>query len=100
MPPCVTVGPSSTTSARRPGINDGSSTCTGEAASMMTALGFVRASVARANPKAVIIEAASPVQVDDPSLIPGRRALVVEDGPTVTHGGIAYGRGRAESRRG
>src|SRR5439155_189416 len=36
----------------------------------------VRASVARANPTAVIIEAASPVQVDDPSLIPGRRALV------------------------
>ena len=59
----------------------------------------VRANVARANPKAVVIEAASPVQVDDPSLIPGRRALVVEDGPTVTHGGMAYGAGVIAARK-
>src|SRR5436309_1330703 len=59
----------------------------------------VRANVARANPEAVVIEAASPVQVDDPSLIPGRRALVVEDGPTVTHGGMAYGAGVIAARK-
>ncbi|TMI75818.1 MAG: GTPase [Bacillati bacterium ANGP1] len=59
----------------------------------------VRANVARVNPKAVIIEAASPVQVDDPSLLPGRRALVVEDGPTVTHGGMAFGAGVIAARK-
>jgi predicted GTPase len=58
----------------------------------------VRANVARVNPRAVVIEAASPVQVDDPTLLRGRRALVVEDGPTVTHGGMAYGAGVIAAR--
>ena len=43
--------------------------------------------------EAVIIEAASPIMVDDPAMIKGKRVLVVEDGPTVTHGGMAYGAG-------
>ncbi|MDQ7844604.1 MAG: cyclic 2,3-diphosphoglycerate synthase [Armatimonadota bacterium] len=51
----------------------------------------VRANAARVNPRAVIVEAASPVSVDDPALIRGRRVLVVEDGPTLTHGGMAFG---------
>lgn len=51
----------------------------------------VRANAARVNPHATIVEAASPVTVDDPSQIRGRRALVVEDGPTLTHGGMAFG---------
>ena len=51
----------------------------------------VRANAARVNPDAVIVEAASPVTVDEPGLIRGRRALVVEDGPTLTHGGMAFG---------
>ncbi len=59
----------------------------------------VRANVARVNPRAVLIEAASPVQVDDPALLRGRRALVVEDGPTVTHGGMAYGAGVIAARK-
>jgi predicted GTPase len=59
----------------------------------------VRANVARVNPRAVLIEAASPVQVDDPTLLRGRRALVVEDGPTVTHGGMAYGAGVIAARK-
>ncbi len=46
-----------------------------------------------ANPRALIIEAASPISVDRPELITGKRALVVEDGPTVTHGGMAFGAG-------
>src|SRR5437899_8498644 len=58
-----------------------------------------RANVARANPKAVVIEAGAPVQGDDPTLIPGRRALVVEDGPTVTHGGMAFGAGVIAARK-
>ncbi|MGD1059966.1 MAG: cyclic 2,3-diphosphoglycerate synthase [Methanomassiliicoccales archaeon] len=45
------------------------------------------------NPTALIIEAASPISVDRPELITGKRALVVEDGPTVTHGGMEFGAG-------
>ena len=51
----------------------------------------VRASAARVNPRAVIVEAASPVSVDEPGLIRGRRVLAVEDGPTLTHGGMTFG---------
>lgn len=49
--------------------------------------------IERVNPSAVVIEAASTICVDDPDLIRGKRALVVEDGPTVTHGGMKYGAG-------
>ena len=45
------------------------------------------------NPTAVIVRAASPVRLDDPQAARGRRVLVVEDGPTITHGGMAYGAG-------
>jgi predicted GTPase len=51
------------------------------------------------NPKAVIIEGASPLFVDDPSAIQGKRVLVVEDGPTLTHGEMAYGAGYIAARR-
>jgi predicted GTPase len=53
----------------------------------------VRENVHRMNPKALVIEAASPISVERPELVRGKRALVVEDGPTVTHGGMAYGAG-------
>ena len=45
------------------------------------------------NPRATIVLAASPVRLDDPAAVRGRRVLVVEDGPTLTHGGMAYGAG-------
>ncbi|NQT25179.1 GTPase [candidate division KSB1 bacterium] len=45
------------------------------------------------NPNAIIIEADSPIDVEDPSLIKGKRVLVIEDGPTLTHGGMKYGAG-------
>ncbi len=45
------------------------------------------------NAKAPIVTAASPVRLDDPEAVRGRRVLVVEDGPTLTHGGMAYGAG-------
>lgn len=51
------------------------------------------------NPRAVVIEAASPITVSDPAAIQGRRVLVVEDGPTLTHGGMAYGAGLVAARR-
>jgi predicted GTPase len=45
------------------------------------------------NPGAPIVLAASPIRLDDPVAVRGRRVLVVEDGPTITHGGMAYGAG-------
>lgn len=53
----------------------------------------VRANVNAYNPKAIVIDAASPIQVDKPELIQGKRVLVVEDGPTLTHGEMQYGAG-------
>jgi predicted GTPase len=53
----------------------------------------VRENVQRANPKAIVIDAASPITVDNASLIRGRRALVIEDGPTLTHGEMTFGAG-------
>ncbi len=51
------------------------------------------------NPDAVVIEAASPLFVDDPAAIRGKRVLVIEDGPTLTHGEMAYGAGWVAARR-
>jgi predicted GTPase len=51
------------------------------------------------NPRAAIVRAASPVSLDRPELVAGRRALVVEDGPTVTHGGMSYGAGLVAAGR-
>ncbi|MGE5264879.1 MAG: cyclic 2,3-diphosphoglycerate synthase [Acidobacteriota bacterium] len=54
---------------------------------------IVRTNTREVNPTASIIEAASPIFVDDPGAIRGKRVLVVEDGPTLTHGGMTYGAG-------
>jgi predicted GTPase len=51
------------------------------------------------NPNAIVIEAASPLFVDDPAAIRGKRVLVIEDGPTLTHGEMAYGAGYVAARR-
>jgi predicted GTPase len=59
----------------------------------------VRESLRALNPKAIQIEAASPLFVDDPAAIRGARVLVVEDGPTLTHGEMAYGAGYVAARR-
>ncbi len=59
----------------------------------------VRENLRRLNPGAVVIEAASPLFVDDPAAIQGKRVLVVEDGPTLTHGEMAYGAGYVAARR-
>jgi predicted GTPase len=59
----------------------------------------VRANLERLNPGATVIEAASPIFVDDPQAIRGKRVLVVEDGPTLTHGEMAYGAGWVAARR-
>jgi predicted GTPase len=59
----------------------------------------VRENLHRLNPSATVIEAASPLFVDDPMAIRGKRVLVVEDGPTLTHGEMAYGAGWVAARR-
>ncbi|MBN1660040.1 MAG: GTPase [Anaerolineae bacterium] len=59
----------------------------------------VRDSIRQVNPDAMIVEAASPIFVDDPAGIWGKRVLVVEDGPTLTHGEMAYGAGAVAARR-
>ena len=59
----------------------------------------VKANIARLNPNAMVIEAASPVTVEDPEAIKGKRVLVVEDGPTLTHGEMEYGAGVIAARR-
>lgn len=59
----------------------------------------VRENLRALNPNAVVIEGASPLFVDDPAAIQGKRVLVVEDGPTLTHGEMAYGAGYVAARR-
>ena len=53
----------------------------------------VKINIASVNPSATVIEAASPVKVEEPDAIKGKRCLVVEDGPTLTHGGMKFGAG-------
>lgn len=57
------------------------------------AIATVEANVRRINPSAVILRGNSPVTIDQPELVRGRRVLVVEDGPTLTHGEMKYGAG-------
>lgn len=59
----------------------------------------VRSTITVLNPRATVIEAASPLYVDQPSSIRGKRVLVIEDGPTLTHGEMAYGAGWVAARR-
>jgi predicted GTPase len=59
----------------------------------------VRSSLHELNPAATVIEAASPLFVEDPAAIAGKRVLVIEDGPTLTHGEMAYGAGWVAARR-
>jgi predicted GTPase len=59
----------------------------------------VRENALSVNPGVTIVEAASPISVERPDEIRGKRVLVVEDGPTLTHGGMAYGAGIIAARR-
>jgi len=59
----------------------------------------VRKNIREVNPEATIIEAASPIAVADPDKIKGKRVIVVEDGPTVTHGNMPYGAGYVAAQR-
>lgn len=63
------------------------------------AIQTVRESIEKVNPTAVVIDGASPIKVDDPSIIKGKRVLVVEDGPTLTHGEMKIGAGVVAARK-
>ena len=63
------------------------------------AIQIVRESIDKVNPKAIVIDGASPIKVDDSSLIRGKRVLVVEDGPTLTHGEMKIGAGIVAARK-
>ncbi len=62
-------------------------------------LAQVRRAIAEVNPSAVRIEADSPVTLSDPGAVKGKRVLVVEDGPTLTHGEMSYGAGVVAARQ-
>ncbi len=59
----------------------------------------VRWNIRQTNPTAIIVDAASPISVEDPELILGKKALVVEDGPTLTHGEMKYGAGTVAAEK-
>jgi predicted GTPase len=53
----------------------------------------VRENIQKINPKAIVVDGASPIRVDDISIIRGKKVLVIEDGPTLTHGEMKIGAG-------
>ena len=59
----------------------------------------LKESIRELNPKAQIIVANSPISIEDPSLITGKQVLVVEDGPTLTHGDMKYGAGYIAAKK-
>lgn len=54
---------------------------------------IVRESIAKVSPDAIVVDATSPIRVDNPEIIKGKKVLVVEDGPTLTHGEMKFGAG-------
>ena len=62
------------------------------------AVAGLRAAAAEFNHNAMLVETASTITLDDPAAVAGKRALVIEDGPTVTHGGMGYGAGAIAAR--
>ncbi|MCL2077258.1 MAG: cyclic 2,3-diphosphoglycerate synthase [Oscillospiraceae bacterium] len=60
---------------------------------------IVRENIERVNPKAVVVDAASTIKVQNPEIIRGKRVLVIEDGPTLTHGNMKIGAGVVAAKR-
>lgn len=57
------------------------------------AINTVRTNIRKVNPTAIVVDAASPIFVENPEIIANKKVLVIEDGPTLTHGGMKYGAG-------
>ena len=62
-------------------------------------INYVRANIQQYNPSAIIVDGASPISVEDASVIRGKRVLVIEDGPTATHGEMQYGAGTVAAHK-
>ncbi|MGC9373838.1 MAG: cyclic 2,3-diphosphoglycerate synthase [Bacteroidales bacterium] len=60
---------------------------------------IVRDNIAKVNPKAVVVDGASPLTIDKPELIRGKKVLVIEDGPTLTHGEMKIGAGTVAANK-
>ncbi|MBT8384784.1 MAG: GTPase, partial [Bacteroidia bacterium] len=60
---------------------------------------IIRENIDKVAPNAIVVDAASPIRVDDPSVIKGKKVLVVEDGPTLTHGGMKIGAGTVAAKK-
>jgi predicted GTPase len=60
---------------------------------------LVRENIEKVNPEAIVVDGASPIRVDNPEIIKGKRVLVVEDGPTLTHGEMKIGAGVVAARK-
>ncbi|MFH2143493.1 MAG: cyclic 2,3-diphosphoglycerate synthase, partial [Bacteroidota bacterium] len=59
----------------------------------------VRKNIAMVNPKAIVVDAASPLTIDKPELVKGKKCLVIEDGPTLTHGHMKIGAGTVAAQK-
>lgn len=68
---------------------------TADAANIQT----LRENIQKAAPKAIVVDAASPITIDKPELVRGKKVLVVEDGPTLTHGEMQIGAGVVAARK-
>ncbi len=62
-------------------------------------ISIVRENISKINPSATVIDAASPLFVENPEIIKNRKVLVIEDGPTLTHGEMKYGAGAISARK-
>lgn len=60
---------------------------------------LVRKNIHELNPKAIVVDGASPIRVDNPDIIRGKRVLVIEDGPTLTHGEMRIGAGTVAAQK-
>ncbi len=63
------------------------------------AIQTVRESIAKVAPNAIVVDGASPIKVDNPELIKGKKVLIVEDGPTLTHGEMKLGAGTIAAQK-
>lgn len=70
-----------------------------EETACMEDINIVRDNCMEVNPKAIIIDAASPITVENPEIIRGKRVIVIEDGPTLTHGELSIGAGYIAARK-
>jgi predicted GTPase len=64
-----------------------------------TSIDKLKENIKQLNPDAIIMEAASPTSVDKPELIQGKKVVVIEDGPTLTHGGMSFGAGIVAAKK-